>query len=270
MPVLVLLVWSVICIVMLLRFLRRAWLRRHGMPGIAFVEKVESTGTTSPAGFARRLTLNVVRASGTPFRKIVRWIDPSRGESLFLEGEQLPVRCGRGSRPGIVLDLRELQATGRIDRIPQQWQTGAVMVFIFAALLAPAILTAPEGLSGDGTVKGQMTAQGQIGNWTLTPDACVSGDHDGFHGVTLRTSAGGHSVMVVHDPIDGDLVAVSQPATDHVVRLSRANCTKFDMNVSENGVVYNRVAELKGHIDLECSTPAATLSGDVTFDGCHR
>jgi hypothetical protein len=117
-------------------------------------------------------------------------------------------------------------------------------------------------------VHGALHASGEaIGTWTLTPDDCQSGEHQGFFGVSLFSKADTRlGVSIIKDPTRGYLVDANIPGSDRA--LTFENCPiRGDVHRTSSRV--NDIWNVSGSIDVACSTDDAAISGHVEFAGCH-
>ena len=120
---------------------------------------------------------------------------------------------------------------------------------------------------------GALTVDWQEGGkrWTVTPDACASGQRAAFFGVDML--AQGHEdslVRVILDPRDGPLLKLNVPGTDKgLTVVQTAGCKRFDVHVERQSSTINDITNVRGHVRVDCDEPGLKLSGDLTFDNCH-
>lgn len=119
-----------------------------------------------------------------------------------------------------------------------------------------------------GNVSGSFQATGgDLGNWSFSPDSCVSGERQGFFGVMLfKQGDESHFVKLAKDPTTGQTVlTVPVPGTDKglVIR----SCKQLDGRVQRTNVRFNRIWCVEGSLQADC--PSAHFSGQATFKNCH-
>jgi len=114
------------------------------------------------------------------------------------------------------------------------------------------------------SVDGKLQGSGELADWKLAPDECISGEREGFGGVVLTGGSRGHALRVVNDPVKGTLLVVVRPGHDNLV-LDKSACSRFDVRTLRSNTNINDVWAIDGHARFEC--PA--LRGKLEFEGCH-
>ena len=126
---------------------------------------------------------------------------------------------------------------------------------------------------GCSKAEGSFTATGEpIGDRTIEPKTCKSGQHMGFHGVVLLTADEAAAIRVVEDPVKGTLVQVQKKETckgdscEYVV-FDREECTQFDVSIESTNTTVNDIRVLEGHLRLDCkfAETGGTAKADITF-----
>jgi hypothetical protein len=122
------------------------------------------------------------------------------------------------------------------------------------------------------SLKGSFhSANKELGEWTLTPGACLSGSERGFEGVAFLFPAGAPVEEIHVDTArEGDNVVEIRLAdrTGTVARYRERECQVMDGVIDRTNVVVNgrHMFRLKGNTRFSC--PAQGLSGSAEFDGC--
>jgi hypothetical protein len=150
-------------------------------------------------------------------------------------------------------------------------------VFIAATVLVPLILMFAIGGFGGGEVTGALHGSGPlVGDFTLTADACGSGEPDGFLGVYLGASDRSDArLKAFQDPIYGSMVLLQVPGSCEGPRckqviLSGESCARFAVRIEKTSTTINDVRVLDGELDLECTLASGdVVSGELRFEGCH-
>lgn len=142
----------------------------------------------------------------------------------------------------------------------------SILVLVVGLIIGADLLW--NGLFGT-SMTGSVSASGpEIGNWTLTPDICRSGDRRNFFGVQLFSKHDSKlALLYVEDPIRGVVVSANVPGTDYAYRFSRKDCTTLDGSL-QRGPLINYVRAINGNIDIDCQTNSAKLKGHLTFKNC--
>ena len=119
---------------------------------------------------------------------------------------------------------------------------------------------------GSSKIEGGFTATGdQLGEWTIAPDRCGSGQRSGYFGVQLQVgNSASPAVRLIEDPVEGRLVIVQTPGGD-THRFTPSQCEAMDLDLIQTNTSYNDVWLMKGTAHLECPG----FSGSVEFGGCH-
>jgi len=111
----------------------------------------------------------------------------------------------------------------------------------------------------------------QLGIWTLSPTACISGRERGFQGIAFDFPMGGPIEEVRIDVArKGDHVVEVRLADRHgtVYRVRERECETIAGSVDQQhiDVAGRQMVRLRGHTKFAC--PSQGLKGEATFDGC--
>ena len=137
------------------------------------------------------------------------------------------------------------------------------------AMMIAAVLLGGCGNTLQGSLTAEWPARGK--QWTMTPDACESGERSGFFGVDMWTQDGGDAhLRAILDPGDGAIVKLDLPDVEHTLTLTPGgNCKLLELEVERQNSRTNNIAHVRGHLQLECTEPGFTLQADITFADCH-
>ncbi len=133
----------------------------------------------------------------------------------------------------------------------------AIPAAIGGTLLFVSELTTAE-------VSGRLSGGSGKAALEFVPDACTSGQRDGFSGVTLTQAASTSVVRVVNDPVKGQLLVVARPGRDNQV-LDGQGCQRFELGTKRTDTNVNEIWLVDGRVDIQC----AELSGSVSFSSCQ-
>lgn len=169
---------------------------------------------------------------------------------------------------GQVVDLRQLRLGDSVPPRPpkayrEQASGGGAGVGVLVAVLVIGSL-AVFFLISSTSVEGKLQGSGELADWKLLPDECISGEREGFGGVVLTGNSRGHALRVVNDPVKGTLLVVVRPGHDNLV-LDKGVCSRFDVRTVRSNTNINDVWAIDGHARFECPV----LSGKLEFEGCH-
>lgn len=119
-------------------------------------------------------------------------------------------------------------------------------------------------------VSGQLVLHGAtLGERTIDPRICQSGQRRYFLGVDAMDEAQGVTVRVVSDPIQDTLVRVLM-APERGVVFRPAICSVLHASVVPTGWRVNGVDDFSGELTLDCHTDKGDgVSGHIQFTHCH-
>lgn len=130
-----------------------------------------------------------------------------------------------------------------------------------------AAADAPPGVLGSMSVSSPL-----LGNATVAPTACSSGERQQFLGGDFLDAASGLAIRLVVDPLEGPGARVfdtSDPYRKSVV-LRRGECTAFHFSLEETGWRVNDVRDYRLSLELDCALPdGTTVHGSVSTTHCH-
>lgn len=120
------------------------------------------------------------------------------------------------------------------------------------------------------SIQGEVLVRGsRVGELTLRPEACLSGDRGNFRGVDLVAPP--LVLRLAAEPIDGLAVAVIDTESGErrgVFR--RADCEVLRGDVQRTGWLINQVQDVSGFVEVDCRAPSGEeIEGSITFTHCH-
>jgi len=143
-----------------------------------------------------------------------------------------------------------------------------------------------QGPSSCSSTEGKLVASGEaLGDFTLTPTQCRSGEHEQFFGVYLLPEANNKGgVKIVKDPTSGYRVTIEKPGSCkedvcEVVEVTADGCETFKVRVVPTSTYVNDIRLLDGSLHLDCdgdkaSRPGSraprppTVKANITFESC--
>jgi hypothetical protein len=111
-----------------------------------------------------------------------------------------------------------------------------------------------------------------LGQFTISPSSCTSGDRERFLGADFSDESAGVVVRLVVDPLDGPAVRVFASAApfEKSVVFRRSECRVFHFSLESTGWRINGVQDYRVSLDLDCvSKGGDTLDGKVSASHCH-
>ena len=106
---------------------------------------------------------------------------------------------------------------------------------------------------------------------TISPVACVVGDHELFLGADLVDPASGLVVRLVIDPIEGPVLRIydADAPFDRSVLFFREECTDFVMRLADTGTTVNNIVERSLELEVDCENEdGATIRGRAVAARC--
>lgn len=154
----------------------------------------------------------------------------------------------------------------------------AVAIAVALVLVVPLLLMFALG-KGCGRVEGTLVSSGKpLGDFTLTPAQCRSGDHMNFYGVILvGTGPTDGGLLVATEPAHGTYLKLEVPGSckppDYEVctevMIKREQCSHWDVDVSGSLVIVNERRVMHGHARAECAFPeGGMVKVDLDFERC--
>ena len=119
---------------------------------------------------------------------------------------------------------------------------------------------------------GEVTLRSRtLGDRTLKPDACRSGERQLFLGADFSDGQGITTRLIV-DPT-GD-VSLRFFEADHLldpgVLFRRQDCGRLELSLDRNGWRINDIYDLRVSLDLDCRNASGdTAAGHLAVDHCH-
>jgi hypothetical protein len=105
----------------------------------------------------------------------------------------------------------------------------------------------------------------RLGDVSLTPTSCRSGQLSGFFGVELSAEGSPSlKVRLIKDPVQGDLVAIERSGQAPMVVRS-TDCESMRLEVVRTSTNINEVWNVEGRASIVCTE----LRGELRFNGCH-
>lgn len=125
---------------------------------------------------------------------------------------------------------------------------------------------------GDDEPRGELRVRTEAyGDWTMSPDACFSGERQQFFGVDLSQDGDVADAMrVVLDPIDGYSLLMNIPGEELAIVLGeRDGCEVFDLHVERSNTRVNDIWGVFGRARVTCRRPDVEVDADITFEACY-
>lgn len=121
-------------------------------------------------------------------------------------------------------------------------------------------------------LEGQFAARAPElgGTWTMTPDNCMAGSPQGYHGVRFVSEEHpGLSVIFIDDIMHGQALIVRDRARKIDVVFKPEQCQLLSGELRSTGVRVNGVRALDGKLQVECRAGAeGSFSGNIVFEKC--
>jgi hypothetical protein len=130
-----------------------------------------------------------------------------------------------------------------------------VLAFVAAAVVALGCTHA----------EGRFHAEGpKLGNWTLTPNACLSAERNGIQGADLfRNDPREDTEIVV---ASAGFVLARVPGANKMIAFTHDDCRVLDVQAGWNGVRINGVHGISGSAHIECErVGVGKIEGYATF-----
>ena len=164
---------------------------------------------------------------------------------------------------------------------PGRGSTGLAVLFLSVATVSPGCFSLEgqpipgspaAGAAATGSLGSFTVSSPLLGNATVAPTGCTSGDRLQFLGGDFSDPASGLVVRLVVDPLDGPVARVfdaAEPFLKSVV-LRRSGCAAFHFSLEETGWKINDVRDYRLSLDLDCSLGDGTsVRGSVSTSHCH-
>lgn len=120
-------------------------------------------------------------------------------------------------------------------------------------------------------LKGSVQATHAGQTWTVTPNECASGQRQAFFGIDAREAdRPDASLRVLLDPMGNHSLLLGLPGGNKGVLVQgNEGCKTFDIHVERQSSSINNVANLQGHVRIDCDKPDVKVTADLTFANCH-
>lgn len=150
-----------------------------------------------------------------------------------------------------------------------------VLLSSLALLLSGCVVnTALQAAKSEPT--GSVTLRSQaLGDRTLQPTACQSGEHQIFLGADFLDDQGdnqGIAARLIVEPtgaVSLRFFDVAHPL-DPGVLFRRQNCGRFELSLDRNGWRINDIYDLRVSLDFDCRDASGdTAAGRLAADHCH-
>ena len=120
------------------------------------------------------------------------------------------------------------------------------------------------------SIEGEIVIRGsEIGELTLRPQSCLSGDRGTFRGVDLPVPP--FILRVAAEPIEGLAVALIDADTGERRGIfRRPDCRTLRGDVQRTGWQINHVDDVTGFVEVDCkSREGVQILGSIAFAHCH-
>ena len=121
------------------------------------------------------------------------------------------------------------------------------------------------------SITGIVTASGDVGNWTIHPNACFSGETKEYFGFEFydesQPQSGGQLVV----PPDTDSSVTLNSSKGGTDTFHRDDCQVWDVDLHRTNTRYNAIWGLDGHAKFDCQfhDPDSRITADLTVHECH-
>jgi len=140
------------------------------------------------------------------------------------------------------------------------------------ALLAAGCATAPALQSAKAEPAGGVTLRSQaLGERTLQPTACQSGEHQLFLGADFPDGQG-ITTRLILEPTGAASLRFFDAAhpLDPGVLFRRQDCGRFELSLDRTGWRINDFYDLRVSLDFDCRTASGdAAAGHLAADHCH-
>lgn len=158
----------------------------------------------------------------------------------------------------------------------KKFRLGLLIVPLNIAIMGGAFFFFGKGCS---KTEGTFVSAGRpVGDFTIVPKKCKSGQRMNFFGaVLLGEGPDDGAVVAIIDPVRGKLVKVEVPGSckppdREVCRefiIEPSMCTKFDVSIQRTSTEVNDIRLIDGHINLECAFKEdGAIRANLKFENC--
>lgn len=146
-------------------------------------------------------------------------------------------------------------------------------ILLFAGIgIIPFFLMSKGCSSSEGSFQ---STGAPLGDFTLVPKHCKSGEHEGFYGVFVLPEAENQGgLKIVQDPVQNRwVIHVELPGscvggTCKVVTLDATRCSKYDVSVERTNTTVNDIRLLDGKLELACAFEGGSVNANIRFESC--
>lgn len=127
------------------------------------------------------------------------------------------------------------------------------------------------GISNE--ITGSVTSKGgELGDFTLSPSSCQSGEHYGFHGADFFKEGDKRSQLrFILDAVKGPVLNVTLPGTTKALVFTTGECPSLAGDVQRQNSTVNNIRNVQGSVKFECKHTGGKglVKGELTFKNCH-
>ena len=150
--------------------------------------------------------------------------------------------------------------------------SGASTLLLATALLQTGCASLAMGGRDAGPKGTVQVTSATLGNVSMTPSACVTGEYHLFLGADFVDSASGTTFRLILQPTGEAVLRVfstAQPLQRGIV-FSQSACTKFQLGFERTGWRINDFHDIRMSLDIDCRTASGdALQGMLTVAHCH-
>ena len=111
-----------------------------------------------------------------------------------------------------------------------------------------------------------------LGDHTLVPNACASGERQLFLGTDFLDSSKGMAARLIIEPAGLASLRLFPTADplDEGLMFHRQDCNRFELSLERTGWQINDIYDLRVRLDLDCrASTGDSVRGVLTADHCH-
>lgn len=182
----------------------------------------------------------------------------------------------RGSEPPVEAGLRLAEAAGSRGRRRRAlaWAcAGGALLAVCAGCSISQLINEAHDVESP-AVSGSVEMHGpNLGEHTLAPLQCRSGDRFHFFGVDLADDRQGLTLRLIEDPALGPEIRVfsrEQAGTGGGVLYRPALCRTLERRLEHTGWRINEIRDVSGSLEVDCVTGGGdSIAGKIEFSHCH-
>ena len=161
------------------------------------------------------------------------------------------------------------RAVGREPRA----RVRACLILGLLALGQGACFASVPGLSRDAPPIGALAfATPALGEQTLAPASCLSGEHQLFLGADFVDPGSGWTARLLLEPTGAASLRVFEAARplEPGVVFDRHDCSTFQLSLERTGWQIDEIYDLRVSLDVDCRNAAGdSAKGRLAVDHCH-